>query len=115
MVQIINQIISFLQQGIAAVFRFLQLVWTWSFGQIVSIFESDWQALPIWKIVILIVVLVAIAYILYRAALVLWAAVESLFKAFVALLVAFISVLPQIVIAGLIAFAGGWVIHNVNF
>jgi hypothetical protein len=115
MVQIINQIIQFLQQGIAAVFKFLQLVWTWSFGQIVSVFQSDWQALPIWKILILVVVLGAIAYVLYRAALVLWAAVEALFKAFVALLLAFISVLPQVVIAGLIAFAGGWVIHHVNF
>ena len=115
MVQIINQIIQFLQQGIAAVFRFLQLVWTWSFGQIVSVFQSDWQALPIWKIVVLIVVLVAIAYVLYRAALVLWEALEALFRAFVALLLAFVTVLPQVVIAGLIAFAGGWVIHQVNF
>lgn len=115
MVQIINQVIQFLQQGIAAVFKFLQLVWTWSFGQIVAVFQSDWQALPIWKIVVLIIVLAAIAYVLYRAALVLWAAIEALFKAFVALLLAFVSVLPQIVIAGLIAFAGGWIIHNVNF
>ncbi len=115
MTQIISQIIQFLQQGIAAVFKFLQLVWTWSFGQIVSVFQSDWQALPVWKIVVLIVVLAAIAYILYRSALVLWAAVESLFRAFVSLLLAFISVLPQIVIAGLIAFAGGWIIHSVNF
>ena len=35
--------------------------------------------------------------------------------AFVALLSAFVTVLPYIVAAGLIAFAGGWVIHNVNF
>lgn len=115
MVQIINQIIQFLQQGIAAVFKFLQLVWTWSFGQIIAVFQSNWQALPIWKIVVLIIALAAIAYILYRAALVLWEAVEGLFKAFVSLLMAFVSVLPQIVIAGLVAFAGGWLIHNVNF
>ena len=115
MVQIINQIVQFLQQGIAAVFRFLQLVWTWSFGQIVAIFQSDWQSLPVWKIVLLVIVIGAIAYILYKAALVLWDAVEAVFKAFVTLLSAFVSVLPQIVIAGLIAFAGGWIIHSVNF
>ena len=39
----------------------------------------------------------------------------AVFGAFVALLTAFVSVLPYIVAAGLIAFAGGWVIHNVNF
>ncbi len=33
--QIINQIVQFLQQGIAAIFKFFQLIWTWSFGQMV--------------------------------------------------------------------------------
>lgn len=115
MPQIISQIIHFLQQGIAAVFKFLELVWTWSFGKIVDVFQSDWQSLPVWKIAVLIIVVAAIAYILYKAAVVLWEAVESLFRAFVSLLLAFISVLPQIVIAGLIAFAGGWIIHTINF
>ena len=114
MTQVINQIVQFLQQGIAAIFKFLQLIWTWSFGQIVAVFESNWQALPIWKIVVLIIVLAAVAYMLYKAALELWEAAEKVFKAFVALLSAFVSVLPYILIAGLVAFAGGWVIHNVN-
>ena len=39
----------------------------------------------------------------------------AVFSAFVALLSAFVSVLPYILAAGLIAFAGGWIIHNVNF
>jgi len=111
---IINSIVQFLQQGIAAIFKFLQLIWTWSFGQIVSVFSSDWQSLPIWKIVILIVAMVAIAYILYRAFMVLWSGVVALFHAFVELLGKFVSVLPQIVIAGLIAFAAGYVIHNIQ-
>jgi hypothetical protein len=112
---IINSIVQFLQQGIAAIFKFLQLVWNWSFGQIVSIFSSDWQALPIWKIVVLIIALAAIAYILYKAFMVLWSGVVALFHAFVELLSKFVSVLPQIVIAGLIAFGAGYVIQNVNF
>ena len=114
MTQVINQIVQFLQQGVAAIFKFLQLIWTWSFGQIVAVFQSDWQALPLWKIVLLIIVLGAVAYMLYKAALELWEAAEKVFKAFVALLSAFVSVLPYILIAGVVAFAGGWVIHNVN-
>jgi hypothetical protein len=114
MVQIINQIVSFLQQGIAAIFKFLQLVWTWSFGQIVGVFSSDWQSLPIWKIVLLVIAMGAIVYILYKAFMALWSGVVALFHAFVELLGKFVSVLPQIVIAGLIALAAGWVIHNVN-
>jgi hypothetical protein len=111
---IINQIIQLLQQGVAAIFKFLQLVWVWSFGQIVQVFQSDWQALPVWKIVVLVVVVIGIAYLLYQAAVQLWAAVVSLFKSFIALLTAFVLVLPYVVIAGLIAFAGGWVIQSIN-
>ncbi len=114
MTQIINQIIQFLQQGVAAIFKFLQLVWTWSFGQIIGIFQSDWQALPVWKIILLVAVLAAVAYLLYKAAVQLWEAAVAVFKAFVALLSAFVMVLPYVVIAGLIAFAGGWVIRTVN-
>jgi hypothetical protein len=113
--QIISSIVQFLQQGIAAIFRFLELIWTWSFGQIIAVFQSDWKALPVWKIVLLIAVMAVIAYVLYKAVTVLWEAAVAVFGAFVALLSAFVSVLPYIVAAGLIAFAGGWVIHNVNF
>jgi hypothetical protein len=112
--QIINQIVQFLQQGVAAIFRFLQLVWVWSFGEIIAIFQSDWQALPVWKIVLLVVVLAAVAYLLYKAAVQVWEAAISVFRAFVALLSAFVLVLPYIVIAGLVAFAGGWLIRTVN-
>jgi hypothetical protein len=115
MQQIISSIVQFLQQGIAAIFKFLELVWTWSFGQIIAVFQSDWKALPVWKIVILVAVCAVIVYVLYKAVTVLWEAAVAVFGAFVALLSAFVSVLPYIVAAGLIAFAGGWVIHNVNF
>jgi len=113
--QIISAIMQCLQQGIVAIFKFLELVWTWSFGEIIAIFHSDWKALPIWKLVVLVAVVAAIAYVLYKTVMVLWEAAVAVFAAFVALLSAFVSVLPYIVAAGLIAFAGGWVIHNVNF
>jgi hypothetical protein len=113
--QIISSIMQFLQQGIAAIFKFLELIWTWSFGEIIAIFQSDWKTLPVWKLVVLVAVVAAVAYTLYKAVMVLWEAAVAVFGAFVALLSAFVSVLPYIVAAGLIAFAGGWVIHNVNF
>lgn len=113
--QLINQIVQFLQQGIAAIFRFVQLVWTWSFGQIVHILQSNWQSLPAWKIVVLALVVLAIVYVLYKAVISLWSAAEKVLLAFVALLTVLITALPYIVIAGLIAAGGGWVIQNVNF
>lgn len=113
--EIINQIVQFLQQGIAAIFRFFELIWTWSFGQVVAIFQSDWQSLPLWKIAVLALVVIGIVYVLYKGVIQLWKAAEQILKAFIGLLGVLVSILPFILIAGLIAAAGGWVIQNVNF
>lgn len=113
--QIVNQIVQFLQQGIAAIFQFFQLIWTWSFGQMVAIFQSDWQSLPLWKLVVLALVVAAIVYVLYKAVIQLWKAAEQILKAFIGLLSVLVTILPFILIAGLIAAGGGWVIQNVNF
>jgi hypothetical protein len=113
--QIIDQIVNLLQQGIAAIFKFVDLVWQWSFGQMFEIFSSNWQALPVWKIAILAVVVIAIVYVLYRGFFALWKAAEQIFRAFVELLMVLISILPYVLIAGLIAAAGSYVIQHVNF
>lgn len=111
----INQVAKFLEQGFVAIVKFLQLIWTWSFGQIVSIFQSNWQSLPAWKIIVLVLVIGGIVYLLYRSAQDLWAALQDVFRAFVSLLGAFVAVMPFVLGAGILAFAGGWVIQNINF
>ena len=113
--QIIDQIVNLLQQGIAAIFKFVDLVWQWSFCQMFEIFQSNWQALPVWKIAILAVVVIAIVYVLSRGLFALWKAAEQIFRAFVELLMVLISILPYVLIAGLIAAAGSYVIQHVNF
>jgi hypothetical protein len=113
--QIIDQIVQFLQQGIAWIFNFFKLIWTWSFGQMISIFQSDWQSLPLWKILVLAAVVIGIVYVLYKAVLQLWEAAEKILKAFIGLLSVLVTILPYILVAGLIAAAGSWVIQNVNF
>lgn len=112
--QIIDQIVAFLKMGIEAIFRFFELVWTWSFGQMLAIFQSDWQSLPIWKIAILILAVAAIAYVLYRGIIQLWKAAEQILKAFIGLLTVLVSILPFVLIAGLIAAGASWVIQNVT-
>lgn len=113
--EIVSQIVDFLQQGIAAIFRFFELIWTWSFGQMLAIFQSDWQNLPIWKLVVLAIVVAAIVYVLYKAVIQLWKAAEQILKAFIGLLGVLVTILPFILIAGLIAAGGSWIIQNVNF
>jgi hypothetical protein len=112
--QAIDQIINFLQQGIAAIFRFFELIWNWSFGQMMVIFQSDWQNLPPWKLVVLGIAALAMAYVLYRVVIELWSAAEQILKAFVGLLSVLVSILPYILIAGLIAAGGSYVVQHVN-
>jgi hypothetical protein len=112
--QIVNQVIQFLQQGIAAIFRFIQLIWTWSLGQITQVLQSPWQNWPLWKQALLVVVLAAVGFALYKVAKELWEASERVLGAFAALLGAFVRTLPQVVIAGLIAMGGVWLVNNAN-
>lgn len=112
--QVIDQIVQFLQQGISAIFKLLQIGWSWSFGQIITVIQSDWQSLPVWKLFVLALVVGGVAYVLYKAAQEVWNAGENVLKAFLSLVGVLVSALPYILIAGVIAFAGGWVIRTVN-
>ena len=56
MQQLFNQLVQFVQQGIAAIFRFVQLIWTWSVGQITKVIEAPWQNWPFWKQILLVLV-----------------------------------------------------------
>ena len=112
--QFLNQLIQFLQQGIAAIFKFIQLVWTWSIGQITQVAHSPWQNWPLWKQALLVLVLAAVVFALFKVAKELWEAGERVLAAFAALLGVFVRTLPQVVIAGLIAMGGVWLINNVD-
>jgi hypothetical protein len=114
MKQIFDQILQFLQQGIAAIFRFIQIIWTWSADQITKIGKVPWDAWPLWKQVLLVVIIAAVAYLLFIAARQLWAAGIHVLTAFGSLLFAFIVTLPTILIAGVVALGGVWAINNIN-
>jgi hypothetical protein len=112
--QIINQLVQFLQQGIAAIFKLIQLVWTWSIGQISQVTQAPWQSWPLWKQVLLVLVLAAVVFALFKVAKELWEAGERVLAAFATLLAVFVKTLPQVVVAGLIALGGLWLINNFN-
>jgi hypothetical protein len=114
MQEILDQLLQLLQQGIAAIFRFIQLVWTWSAEQISKMLQSPWEAWPLWKQILLVIVVIAVAYALFIAAMRLWVAGVRVLGAFASLLAAFVYTLPPILIAGAIALAGLWVINNFN-
>jgi hypothetical protein len=114
MKEILDQFLAFLQQGIAAIFKFVHLVWTWSTAQITKMTQAPWDAWPLWKQVLLAIVVVAVAYALFVAATRLWYAGVRVLATFVAFLGALVYTLPPILIAGVIALGGMWLINNFN-
>jgi hypothetical protein len=114
MKQIFDQFLHFLQQGIAAIFRFVELVWHWSIDQITKMMQVPWQNWPLWKQVVLVIVIAAVAYALFIAARQLWAAAVHLLAAFARFLAALVVTLPAVLIAGVVALSGLWVMNNLN-
>ena len=112
--QFLNQLIQFLQQGIAAIFKFIQLVWTWSIGQITQVANSPWQNWPLWKLVLLVAGLGSRGVRALQGRQGALASGERVLAAFAALLGVFVRTLPQVVVAGLIAMGGVWLINNVD-
>src|SRR5947209_13698663 len=111
---ILDQILHFLQQGIAAIFRFVALIWSWSVDQIGKLAAVPWQDWPLLKLILLIVVVVAVIWSLYRVAWELWLATERVLAAFAALLVALVQTLPSVLLAGVIALGGVWIINHLD-
>ena len=114
MKQIFDQFLQFLQQGIAAIFRFVQLIWMWSIDQITKMMHAPFESWPIWKQILLILLIAAVAYAVFIVARQLWVAAVRVLAAFVGFLGALVYTLPTILIAGVTALAGLWLINNLN-
>ena len=109
-----NQLLQFLQQGIAAIFHFVQMIWVWSVGQISALLAVPWQQWPLWKDILLVLVLVGVIWALYTAAIEIFRAGERILIAFAALLAVLVRTLPSIVLAGLIALGGAWLMNHLD-
>lgn len=114
MQQIFNQLLQFVQQGITAIFNFIQLIWSWSVDQIATLMSVSWQAWPFWKQLLLAVIAIAVVYALFRVAMQLFEAGARILTAFATLLIAFVNTLPSVIVAGVIALGGVWLLNNVD-
>jgi hypothetical protein len=112
--QVLNEVSQIAQKLVAVIWQVLQFIWTWSFGQVVKMFQMPFNNLPLWKQVVFVLVVGALAYFFYKIAKDLLKAVQSVLGAIVHLVSALIAMLPQIVYAGLIAFGGAWVITTLS-
>jgi hypothetical protein len=114
MKQVFDQLLKFLQQGIAAIFHFVELIWTWSVDQVSKLMAVPWQEWPLWKQVLLVVILAAVVLALYRAGRELLAAGAAILAAFARLLGVLVQTLPHVFLAGVIALGGVWLVNHLD-
>jgi hypothetical protein len=114
MQQIVSQVLHFLRAGIAAIFHFVDMIWTWSVQQVTKLFEVPWQQWPFLKLLLLVVVIAAVVWALYRVFWELWLGAERVLSAFARLLVVFVATLPRVLLAGVIALGGVWVLNHLD-
>jgi hypothetical protein len=114
MKQVFDELVKFLQQGIAAIFHFVELIWTWSVDQISKLMAVPWQEWPLWKQVLLVLILAGVVWALFGAGRQLFRAGAAVLAAFARLLGAFVQTLPHVLLAGVIALGGVWLVNHID-
>jgi hypothetical protein len=114
MKQVFDQLLKFLQQGIAAIFHFVELIWTWSVDQITRLMAVPWQEWPIWKQILLVLIIAGVVWALYRAGRELLEAGAAILAAFAGLLGVLVQTLPHVFLAGVIALGGVWLVNHLD-
>src|SRR5262245_5852466 len=115
MQQFFDQFLDFVRQGIGAIFRFIQAVWSWAAGQVGNLVQVPWQDWPLWKLILLVAIMIGVGRQLYLALWEIWHASERILAALATLMGVLIKTLPQVLIAGLIALAGVALLNNLDF
>jgi hypothetical protein len=114
MKQIFDQLLKFLHEGISAIFRFVELIWTWSVDQISKLAAVPWQEWPLWKQVLLVLVLAGVVWALFQVGRELFYAGAAILSAFAHLLGVLVRTLPHVMLAGIIAVGGVWLINHLD-
>ena len=76
--------------------------------------NTPWQSWPLWKQMLLVLVVAGVAWVMYKAVKQLWESGERTLVAFAGLLGALIKTLPMVLVAGLIVLGGIRVLNNVD-
>ncbi len=114
MKQVFDQLLKFLHDGISAIFHFVELIWSWSVDQISRLASVPWQQWPLWKQFLLFLILAGVVWALYRVGRELFFAGAAILAAFADLLGVLVRTLPHVMLAGVIALGGVWVINHLD-
>ena len=111
----LNDLLGFVEAAVAGIFHFIRMLLFWSFDQVAAIPWGALSYLPVWKVMLLSSIMALFMLFLYRMAWAFWEAGEKALTALILLMTVFIRSMPIIVLAGVAAAAGAWIINNVNF
>lgn len=112
---LLDQLLQIMMQGIGWIVNLVQTIWDWSVEQIRQVPWDSLGALPLWKQILLGLVAAGVLFMGFRAGKILFEAGEKLLDSISTLLGAFVKTLVPVLLAGVIATAGAWIINNVNF
>jgi hypothetical protein len=73
-----------------------------------------WQQWPLWKQFLLVLILVGVIWALYRAGRELLEAGAAILSAFAHLLGVLVRTLPHVMLAGIIALGGAWLVNHLD-
>jgi hypothetical protein len=111
---LVNQAAKLAQEFFAFVGHLIVLIWDWTFGQFFRMFQMPFVTLPLWKQVLYVLVVMAIAYILYRVGMKILETILRIFRAIVEFFVSMIEGSRDVLFVGIGALVVAWIISNVG-
>src|SRR5262245_27609126 len=115
MQQFFDVFVEFVREAIGAIFRFVAAVWMWAAEQLTRLLSMPWHDWPIWRVILLAVMIYGLGWYLWKSLKELWDASKKTLAALGTMMGVLIKTLPQIVLAGLLALAGVWLLTALDF
>ena len=112
--EVFNQASRIAQQFFELIGRVIVLIWSWTFGQFGGMFHLPFMTLPLWKQVLYVLVVAAIAYILYRIGRQLLDTIVKIVRAVIEFFLTLIEKSLDVLVVGIAALVVAWIITNLG-
>jgi hypothetical protein len=111
--QSVHQLMQLVLQGIAWVLKTIELLWDWSWTQIMGMFNMSWSNLPAWKMVVGALAIIILAGILVTMARRGMEAFGKIAGAFWTMVLTMLAIVSFVVVAGVTSRGFQWVVATV--
>ena len=112
--EVFNQASRIAQQFFELIGRVIVLIWSWTFGQFGGMFHLPFMTLPLWKQVLYVLVVVALAYILYRIGRQILDTIVKIVRVIIELFLILIEKSLDVLVVGIAALVVAWIITNLG-